>query len=190
MPTKPEKVMLNIRLNSKRALEFINEGGLRLIGRDKVQDAAIMARQRAESEKLGRDHDRGNRVDASGVKRGDSGTPIFSWAPEGRQNISLHKVFKDIEAMGYHVVDAHLMRKDNDRMYSLRVSFNGSTDSDFKLSDTAERLLGDALGRPYGHLHIFRNPDGSMTVNPAHALDKSEEEKVLRIREDGSVRCE
>jgi len=191
MPTKPTKVMLNIRLNSKRGLEFVNFGGIRLIGRSNKRDTEIRAKQEAESKKLGRDHFRGKRIDATGVKRGDSGIPIFSWTPEGRQHISTRKVREDIETkLGYRIMDAHLMKKEGDKMYFLRVTFNGSTNGDFQPSDEFNLLLANALDRPYGHLHAFRNPDGSVTINSAHALEKKEEEKVLRIHADGSVRCE
>lgn len=194
---KPSKVMFNIRLNEGQAGKLIR-AGVRLVERDRHQDAQLRAAQEEEARANGRDPFRGNRTDATGIKRPDSGTPVFGWKAEGRQMVTLGLALQDVQAedggLGMLLTDIHLVRKDGDRMYSLRLTFmpESSVEETAEVSDGAEAVLEYAATRTFEHLHCFRNPDGSLTINSAHALSPEEVRPRfdMRIRADGSIRCE
>ena len=187
----PETVKLNVRLNPRWA-EKLKAAGINPFVRTVQQDQALRARQATEAVGKGLDPFRGERKDATGTVRPDSGTPVFGWKAEGRQSITLRHLIADVEGnLGMRLVHANTMQKEGDSMSSLRLTFAPEGEV-VALSETAHGLVNELLGRTFQHLHCFRNPDGSLTVNPSHIEENPDAAEIrdLRMASDGSLRCE
>ena len=187
----PKTVKLNVRINPRWA-EKLKAVGITPFVRTVQQDQALRARQATEAAGKGLDPFRGERKDATGTVRPDSGKPVFGWDAEGRQSITLRHLIADVEGnLGMRLVNANTMQKEVDHMSSLRMTFAHEGEA-VVLSETAQGLVHELLGRTYGHLHCFRNPDGSLTVNPSHIQEQADPAEIrdLRIASDGSLRCE
>ena len=208
----PKTVKLNVRINPRWA-EKLHAAGI-FDGKRSVQaDQALRARQAGEAAGKGLDPFRGERKDATGTVRPDSGKPVFGWDQEGRQSVTLRHLIADVEGnLGMRLVSVNTMQKEGDKMSSLRMTFALEGDAIVLSSSpvhfmsdgcstssidnvqqfSAQGLVNELLGRTYGHLHCFRNPDGSLTVNPSHIEEKPDVSEVrdLRINSDGSLRCE
>lgn len=188
----PKTVKLNCRINPRWA-EKLNAAGINKFERTQEQDKALRARQATESVAVaGKDPFRGERKDATGTVRPDSGQPVFGWKQEGRQSVTLRHLFADVEGnLRMVLVNANTMQKEGDHMSSLRLTF-APEGTPVELSVAAQRLVAELLRRTFGHLHCFRNPDGSLTVNPSHIEEKPDAAEIrdFRISADGSIRCE
>ncbi|HTL39415.1 MAG TPA: hypothetical protein VL306_01200, partial [Methylomirabilota bacterium] len=186
---KPNRVLVKFRINPARAAELRN-AGLYEVRRTEQQDADLRKKQAAEAEALGRDPYRGRRIDGSGVIRPDSGTPMFSWDKDGRVNTCLALVQRDLQNnLGMVLTQINTLQKPQDHMAFLVLKFE-SEGTAITLNPKQAEVIERITGRVYGHLHGYRNPDRSWTLNAAHAEDKPSEIRDVRINADGSVRCE
>ena len=186
------KVLLNIRINHTRASEF----GLLGLSAAVRNDEKIIEKHKQEAEEQGLDPFRGKRVDATGRLRSDSGRPVFGWDRNGRNNVSFARIKQDLTSLGYLLISVNLAkRKPNpktgqeDNMYSLYLSFEKGQAS--QLKPGVELEVDKILNRTYEHVHAFRNPDGTATINPSHAITpvRGQEIAHLRITQDGSFLC-
>lgn len=191
----PDLILVRVRLNPKKARALI-DACVYLDRRTPERDAELRAEQAAEAEALGLDPYRGDRTDATGTVRPDSGRPVFGWKAEGRQSVSLGCVIQDLgERLAFGLQNVSLLQKPEDRMYFLCLGFKhvGEVERLADLSPRATNEVHTVLGRPYGHLHAFRNQNGSMTINVSHALDPDQvddsEIRDLRVLKDGGLRC-
>ncbi|MDO8581323.1 MAG: hypothetical protein Q7S16_00405 [bacterium] len=187
----PKTVKLNVRINPRWA-EKLNAAGITPFVRTADADKALRARQAGEAAGKGLDPFRGERKDATGTVRPDSGKPVLGWDAEGRQSITLRHFLADVVGnLQMVLVNANTMQKEGDKMSSLRMTF-APKDEAVVLSLEAQGLVNELLNRTYDHLHCFRNPDGSLTVNPSHIAEQADPAEIrdLRIHTDGSLRCE
>lgn len=179
------KIGIRLRINPRRAQELTMAG---IIQRQR-NERAVIARHSEQAAAVGKDAFRGNRTDPAGNKRPDSGTPVFTWKQEGRQLVCLEKVKQDIEAMGLRLTNANLFQKEGDHMFFLYLNFARERKS-FELSPEADLIVSQLLARVYEHVHVYRNPDESATINPAHATDVPPQEvRNLRMDLEGKFRC-
>lgn len=187
----PKTVKVNVRINPRWA-ERLNAAGVNSFVRNTQQDQALRARQASEAVYKGLAPFRGERKDATGTVRPDSGKPVFGWDAEGRQSVTLRHLVADVtDKLHMVLVHANTMQKEGDHMSSLRMTFAHEGEA-VVLSEAAQEFVNELLGRTFGHLHCFRNPDGSLTVNPSHIEEKPDVAEIrdLRIHSDGSLRCE
>lgn len=189
----PKTVKLNVRINP-RWTERFNAAGIKPFVRTVQADQVMRAKQAAEAAGKGLDPFRGERKDATGTVRPDSGTPVFGWKAEGRESVTLRHLIPDVTSnLRMVLVNANTMQKEGDRMSSLRLTFARKGEGEaVVLSPEAKVLIDELLGRTFGHLHCFRNPDGSLTPNPSHIVEEADPTEVrdFRINSDGSLRCE
>jgi len=186
------RVLFNIRINQKRAERFIAQGiELHHLTKKEVVAKSDMHAKRAVHNNL--DPYRGKRVDAIGVKQADSGEPVFGWKSKGI--VTLEMVWQNLVEMEFCIFDIHLIQKEGDRMFSLRVTFDRiKNDPDreirFLMTREIQTLLDGCFDRAYKYLYVYRNPNGIMTINPSIALDPngSEEKRSLRIMRDFGLR--
>jgi hypothetical protein len=184
----PSLVLLNVRLSPKNAADY-TALNIKLVDRSVQDDAAIRAQHVAEAAENGVDAMRGKRIDATGVASPDSGTPVFGWNPTG-DPVTLAKIWDDLVKAGVVITDIHLMRKPNDRMLFLRITFS-QADRGIEIGHDLAAALTRTLGSVYEHVHAFRNPNGSMTVNPSHRINNAESGfRTLRIDAEGALRRE
>lgn len=185
---KPNRVLVKFRINPARAAE-LRDAGLYEVRRTVQQDQALRARQEAEAKAVGRDPFRGQRADATGTVRPDTGTPMFTWAKDGRVNTCLALTLADLrQNLGMVLTQVNTLQKPNDHMAFLVLKFEDSGTS-VELTPTQQATIERLTGRVYGHLHGYRNPDRSWTLNAAHAEDKPTEIRDVRISPDGNVNC-
>lgn len=185
---KPVRVLVKFRVNLSRA-EELRAAGLYEVRRTVEQDVALRAKQASEAEALGRDPYRGKRADATGTIRPDSGVPIFSWDPKGRVDVCLVAAINDLKAnMGMVLTQVNTLQKANDHMAFLVLKFENEGKA-VELSVTQQQVIDKITSRVYEHLHGYRNPDRSWTLNAAHAQDSPGQIKDVYISADGSVRC-
>ncbi|OGE82431.1 MAG: hypothetical protein A3B10_03105 [Candidatus Doudnabacteria bacterium RIFCSPLOWO2_01_FULL_44_21] len=184
----PNRVLVKFRINLTRAAE-LRAAGLYEVKRSIVQDQALRGRQAIEAEALGRDPYRGQRTDATGTVRPDSGTPMFTWDPKGRVNVCLATTIEDLQTiLGMVLTQVNTLQKPNDHMAFLVLKLENAG-SPVNLSAKQQALIDRLTSRIYGHLHGYRNPDRSWTLNAAHAEDNPSEIRDVRFSTDGSVRC-
>lgn len=185
---KPNRVLVKFRVNLHRAAE-LRAAGLYEIKRTLEQDEALRQKQAVQAQTAGRDPYRGQRVDATGMSRPDSGTPMFTWDPKGRVDVCLATAIADLRKnLGMVLTQVNTLQKPNDHMAFLVLKFENEGKA-VELSVSQEQAIEKITVRVYEHLHGYRNPDKSWTFNAAHALDKTGEIKDVRINEDCSVRC-
>ena len=181
---KPTKIIMRFRIN-KNWMKKLRFAGIRFFKRSEDRDKAIEAKHVAEAKSIGRDPYRGKRTDAAGDKRSDSGSPIWSWDNEGNRKVSLGCIMQDIiDHTGHTMTDMHVMQRPKERgMAFLYVTFNGDPEMD--VPSKAVPHLEFIMARAYDYLHGFRNPDGSWTLNPSHALQEQPFPlKVVRLTKD------
>lgn len=186
MPDQPRIVLLRIRIN-QNWVGKLKAAGIPMQTRTSAQEYQIIRRHTEQAVAVGRDAFRGQREDAVGFKRPDSGTPIFTWDPQGRVSVDLAMVREDLERNGFKLGRVDLLQKEGDRMGYLCFWYAPDREP-CKLVGTQGIVIDTLLSKVYEHLHGFRNPDGSMTFNAAHMLE-SPAERTLRISPDWSVSC-
>lgn len=188
------KVLVRIRLNPRWA-ERLQEAGVDLILRSLEDERRLIERKKTEAESVGREPFRGERKDATGTLQPDSGKSVFGWDQRGRENVSLAFLERDLEKVGFVLAGANLMQKEGDRMYFLYLTFESSgRETPLAPSREVMAMIRQLLGRFYGNVHAFKNPNGSCTVNPAHAVVEGELPagtplRQLRINATGHFRC-
>lgn len=183
----PVKVMLSIKLNPNWAARF-RHAGMKFVVRTHEVQAQIIKQHEQEAANLGRDAYRANRIDSTNHRQPDSGTPVFTWDKAGKFAINPRSLPAELlSALGMYPISAALVQKPGDRMVMLRITFAFAAEEErdgFQFGDEMCELFNTILNRPYEHGHVFRNPDGGMTINLAHALveeRKPAEERLLPI---------
>ncbi|MFA6132319.1 MAG: hypothetical protein WC702_04670 [Patescibacteria group bacterium] len=179
------------RIND-RAAAMLKGLGVVCTVRSTQRQTELTERNIERASAAGRDGLRGDRTDAVGNRQADSGTPVFGWKAEGRQSVSLRCVLADVtRVFGWSVTGLTMFQKEGDRMYFLVVVLEAGKPA-LDMSPALQAKLTEILGRTFGHVHCFRNPDGSVTVNPAHALNDDEvgEIRDLRVLDtEAHMRC-
>lgn len=183
-------LLLNIRVNP-RVAQRLMAAGVTVVNQSRERGEQVVQRHVEQAEAAGRDAFRGGRTDQTGKRVADSGIPLFGWNELGRQLVCLKYVIADLGAMGMRIVSTNLRQKQGDNMLSWFVKFQVGEAAQIGGSVLAVEL-GQALGSVYEHVHGYRNPDTSVTINPSHRIDEHQvpDDAIydLRILPDGHVR--
>lgn len=184
------KILVRIRCNPAVALEQLVPAGLPLNARTGERDQAIIARYEAEAKANGTDPYFMSREDRAGTRRSDSGIPVFG--KQGAQNVCPATLRTDLEAMGYVMVGATVLNKEGDEMYFLVLTFLPSVTGiePAALTGEATAIIGRVMAKNFQYMHVWKNPDGSATVNPAHVGDVNRGTKNLRLSAEGEFTLE
>ncbi len=160
----PNKVLLKFRLNPKRAMDMI-ERGVHEVLRD---EARVVGRQIAQAKFAGKAMVR-DRRDATGRERMDSGVKLFtSEKSKGSKLTTFSQLFEDLVRLKMVIDDVHLYKKDNDKMYSLVISFTSDDQAEDILDTLHQKGVIDLLGLAWENCHVWLNHDGLITINVAH----------------------
>ncbi|MBI4435637.1 hypothetical protein HY630_03120 [Candidatus Uhrbacteria bacterium] len=191
-----KRFLLKVRVNP-RTIDKLVAAGIRHIQRTAEKQVEVEGRHAAHRGEA--HYRRHERTDATGRVMGDSGTPIFGWAKEGTpyDAVALEKIAQDLVDNGGVITDVHIVQKPDDRMGNLVVVFEAEG-TPFQFGTEAERLVDELVDSSYGHIHGFKNPDETATINASHKftspLDQAKDPRYLRFLpgEDGKVsfRCE
>lgn len=184
------KVIVKPRVNERTARLLI-DAGVPFNVRTTQRQNELTTKNAQAAQAAGRDGFRGDRIDAAGNVQADTDAPVFGWDAEGRQSVSLRHVLADVRAkFGWEVTAVSMFRKEGDRMYFLVIVLEDKPA--MAMTPALHALLGKAMDRVYGHLHVYRNLDGSVTVNPAHALDEGQAGEIRDLRlidREAHMRC-
>jgi hypothetical protein len=138
--------------------------------RPEKQEARLTLKRMREAEKMGFQGDAYDRTDAAGNAQADTGLEMFHNGKPGNA-LSLRNVCVDLKDMGYKLTDVHSFQKQNDNMAFIVFIF------DNKFSDKVQPmnppqalkdLLKKLIEMHYEHVHIWDNPDLTVTINCAH----------------------
>ena len=186
--TFPKTILVRARINEKLAAKLVAAGLPEPRGRD---EQAVLRRHAEEAGAAGLDPYRRDRGDAAGNKRPDSGVPVFG--KTGIEEGSLRHLSADLAEHGFRLTAVWMLQKEGDNMVFLNLRFIPTTEEPvFMLTPEAAVLVSGVLNRRYRYLHVFANPDGSATVNPAHAMDDGaamagKSVSYLRLEKEGFV---
>lgn len=205
----PNSVLLNIRLNANRARRLMDLG-IGLVERDAERQDAL---NRARVQEAQREHgsaaaqvlNRYGRTDAAGGKQVDTGIKDELHSLAGGQPVCLDRIWWDLEnRLGMRANNAHLMQKEGDTGYSLRIFFSpadkpstapsglffwdyfrshlpaGATDPD-KAVQALVAELDDIQKRLYREAFRYRNPNGTWTINTGRVWE-GEPQRYHRVR--------
>ena len=107
-----------------------------------------------------------NRCDAVGNKKADTGSELFAVGKEGN-SLTFTNLLEDIKNIGYSLTEVYLLQKNKDYMAFIVFVFENKTNSnDFPIEIYS--LLTRLCNITWQHVHIWDNPDGSITINSAH----------------------
>jgi len=166
--------------------------GIVVNARSKARNEEIAAAHAAEAKTVGLDGFRAGRTDAIGTKQADSGRPLFGWEGAKYEAMTLGALRGDLAKTGYVLVNANLVQKEGDRMAKLYVRFEPrQTGTPAEMSLETSNLIDEVLTQVYKNLHVFRNPNGSATVNPLNMVPADQRSGItdprsLRMSVDGS----
>lgn len=193
---KPTLVLVKCRVN-ENVVARLEGAGLVVLHRSRDRQASLTQRHADEAAARGEDGYRFQRADAAKNVQADSGVPIYG--PEGIQDASLGQVKGDLRTLGLRLASAHVFHKSGDikgkggqgrMMFTLVLEFRQAKGDSAPISDEALGAIMRLLARPYGFVHVWENPDGSWTINAAHAKEPTaaavEGLIELRINPDGS----
>lgn len=112
------------------------------------------------------------RKDAVGTKQADTGTAMFynEAKPKDGNSLSFIHFIDDLKESGYNLVDLYSYQKDGDRMSFICFSFNRQKSAGFP--SKVNNLLKRLAAKSWQHVHIWDNPNGSITVNAAHIAEQ------------------
>lgn len=185
----PSKILVKVTVNDALAAD-LRSAGFEAYKRTVTQEAAIEQRHTVAAKERGVNPLRF--AQEGGRQVADSGTPVFG--REGQHNVSLVKVAEDITAQlpALKLVGVNIQTKTDGKHVVWQVYEPTAKDKPVVVPSGAIKFHLDALNkRVYGNLHVWRNPDGSVTVNAGSPTNDSVSgAKDLRIHEQGqSIRC-
>jgi hypothetical protein len=109
----------------------------------------------------------------------DSGVPVFG--PDGLNDVSLGRMFREIAERGYVLVDIHLLpHRKNQWAKVLVMIFKEGTSMD--VPPSAAEPLRNIMGAVYGVVHVWANPPDK-AGNVVHTVN-------CITRRDAPPRCE
>lgn len=196
----PAKVIVKITVNQNLA-DDLREAGFTAYKRTISQQAEIDARHTSAAEERGVDpmrfaqtlaHPHTGEIVVAGRAKPDSGTPVFG--RNGQTNVSLIQVAADIarELPNLKLVGVNMQTKPDGKSVVWQVYEPATSEKpEIVPAGGIKFHLGELNETIYGHLHVWRNPDDSLTVNAGSPMrDNVRDPKVLRILEHGcSIRC-
>jgi hypothetical protein len=189
----PKSVLLNIRLNPKRA-ERLMALGIGLVERDNERHKDLdRARAQEARQQYGSSAaqvlNRYGRVDTAGNRHVDTGIQDRLHEQSCGLPICLDRIWWDLEKrLGMKVNNIHLLRKEGDQGYSLRIFFSpgdqpstapsglffweyfrthppfGVTDVNSVVKELMDEL-DEIQKRLYYEAYRWRNPNGTWTIN-------------------------
>lgn len=183
----PSKVMLNIRLNANRARRLMDLG-VGKVDRTIVDQADINRERSREALATGMtaaDINRYGRKDAAGQSQVDTGIKD-ELKPSRLRNedvtvpVSLDRIWYDLETrLGMKASNLHLMQKEGDAMFSLRITFepasgNPSSPSGLWFWDYFAKARAEFYAANPQALVVINDIDGSkLSVDESVAADES-----------------
>ena len=178
---RPVMVMVNMHITLDEAEEF-ERARWRTQEEPKEAYMARQAKQQAQSETLGRDHFRGQRFDHNGQPIGDSGTPVFGWDKQGRTNVSLIHIFEDlVRGLEFPYTGMRLRHKEGKNVVRLELYFSEGREPR-GMTEAIKALVTRHIMKVWAHVHIFRNPDWTVTVNAVTPVSGIGDKKVRMLR--------
>ncbi len=189
---KPASVIVTLNVNRKRSARLA-ELGAPVEMRDRNRQDVVDGRHVLDALERGRDPFRGNRSAADGTPRPDSGVPLFSWDPGGKQNVSFRRIARDLEANGFRVTGVRLIRRlaeKTDRFFITFSAGEAPASLGTRLLEAVEKELAEPV---YKFVHGYRNPNKTVTLNGAHRLQPHEvvgQAYEIRVRPDWAIRNE
>jgi hypothetical protein len=186
-------VLIKPRLNPRRTARLV-AAGIDFNVRSTERNREIVEHHAAEARELGRDGYRGQRTDATGQRQADSGTPVFGWQGAKHEATTLSCIVTDLQTAGYVMTGVWLQQKEGDIMSALNLKFEPKGTA-VTVSKEAQLEIKITLAQSWRFMHVYRNPNGSATVNPSHLVGEQEINQVtgpraLRMRVDGSFHNE
>jgi hypothetical protein len=112
------------------------------------------------------------RKDAVGTKQADTGTAMFynEKKPKDGNAMTFVHFIDDLKESGYNLIDLYSYQKDGDKMSFICFSFNRKESDGFP--SKVNNLLKQLAAKSWEHVHIWDNPNGSITVNAAHLTEQ------------------
>lgn len=121
------------------------------------------------------------RTDAVGNKQADTGTEMF-YEGDGGNALTFANMLDDMKENGYNLIDVHSYQKNGDRMSFIVFSFNKEKTAGFPPKVYA--LLRKLSDMSWLHVHIWDNPNGSITINAAHIIQEGKAPEIRMGRTD------
>lgn len=165
----PASVLLNIRLNAKRANRLM-ELGIGAVDRDagrqrELDDARIKEAVSMHGSAAARVLTRYGRTDAAGGKQVDTGIKDELHALAGGQPVCLDRIWYDLEhRLGMKVNNIHLIQKEGDAGFSLRIFFSPADKSSTAPS-------GMFFWEYFRQSRLVTAHPQSQKLNPANTID-------------------
>ncbi len=173
-----ERALLKVRVNKTWVRRF-TEAGLRLVRRTPSREDEIEAGhvdQRGERHYLRL----GNRVNAAGQDKGDSGIARIKFNPNDERGgnpadptkaIRVDLVFLDLMAAGYVMADMHILKRDGEQrgMGFLVIVFKEGVEP-FKAQPECLSVAQALFERFYRSVFVWENPDDTATINANMAV--------------------
>ncbi|MEI6627033.1 MAG: hypothetical protein WCL61_00345 [bacterium] len=161
------KILIRVRIADSAAEELRKVGGIAKAVLSQAKQREIIENHAFQAEQLGKDAFRGNRTDAAGNRQADSGKPRTGWGPTGWTMISFDRIMAEMKAIGFNLIGTNIIKKAGDHMSFLYLNF--ADGEPVQLSKEAEVAIQAIMERVFEFVHVFDNPDRSITINPSHS---------------------
>ena len=171
--TSLTSILLKFKVN-RNFLERLKAAGFRHVYRTRAEQKVLTAKNVKEAKGQGKSGFELNRSDKAGNVQADSGEPFIQ-----ETDVTLTEVPVGIEEIGLVPVSANTLEKEGEKGGAgfLCINFADNDQPEIEFTEEQQELINILLARCYGNVNVWKNPGGSMTVNPSSAHQDNKKSK-------------
>lgn len=181
--SQPFSIIWKFRVN-QNYVDKLKSAGLDTTLRTRSFELGKLGENMDEAKAIGINPFAHRRIDAANNAKADSGIKPFGDGKEGLR-VNLKHFWKNLFDMSFQLQKHAIFKKQNDNMYFIEFVFV-KTKFEGEVEDSAADFLEMISDNTFEHVHIWSNPNQTITVNCAHLLGKTNSDNFLTIKSNPS----
>ncbi len=174
------KFFLKFKINAKKFFELRSKG----IPTFKRNELAVIKKGFSEAKEFGLNTSENMRTDTAGFNRIDSGVKLHSDEEVYGNDMLLSLL--ELTKSGWNM-SANVFRKENESSGFLTLVFE-KAEKPTPVNPRLVELVTQVSNRTYQHVHIWKNPDSTCTINFTMGTDKPKKKSLKLIHEGESFK--